>query len=139
MALIHKQGKIVILLSGKFAGCKAVIVSNNYQKKKFENCVLLGISKCPSLCLKKSRIASTKLNKIKVFIKKVNKNHFFVTRYNVNFGEKNGKLIRKFALNYIKSKKLQSRNNGEKNFIKNLLSDQCLFDKNKWFFEKLKF
>ncbi|AEA39097.1 60S ribosomal protein L27 (nucleomorph) [Cryptomonas paramecium] len=140
MALIHKQGKIVILLSGRFAGCKAVIVSNNHQRKKFENCVLLGISKYPSRYFKKkSKVSDAKSNKIKVFIKKVNKNHFFVTRYNVNFGEENGKLIRKFALNYIKNKKLQAKNNGEKNFIKNLLSEQCLFDKNKWFFERLKF
>lgn len=150
MSLTYKQGRIVILLNGRFSGCKAVIVNNNYlsnqsPQENFESIILLGIQKYPCNIIKKmNKTKIIQKSKIKIFLKSMNKNHFLPTRYNIDFGEENSEKIKKFALDYLQKKnkleneqKLNYKN--QKNFIKNLLIERYLSNKNKWFFQKLKF
>jgi large subunit ribosomal protein L27e len=150
MSLTYKQGRIVILLNGRFSGCKAVIVNNNNLSNKspqgnFESIVLLGIQRYPCNIIKKmNKTKIIQKSKIKIFLKSMNKNHFLPTRYNIDFGEENSEKIKTFALDYLQNKnkleneqKLNYKN--QKNFIKNLLLERYLSNKNKWFFQKLRF
>jgi large subunit ribosomal protein L27e len=151
MSLTYKPGRIVILLNGRFSGCKAVIVNNNClsnqnSQEKFESVILLGIQRYPCNITKKmSKTKIIQKSKIKIFLKSMNKNHFLPTRYNIDFGEENSEKIKSFALDYLHKKKNKLENEhdlsykNQKYFIKNLLLERYLSNKNKWFFQRLKF
>ena len=80
-----KPGRIVILLSGKFAGKKAVILKINYEGSRdrgFGNCLVAGLARYPRRVHK--RLSDKKIQrrlKVKTFVKYVNFNHFMPTRY----------------------------------------------------------
>jgi len=83
---IIKPGRVVILLSGRLAGKKAIIVRNydDGQKKgrKFPHALVAGIAKSPKQVTKrmgKKKIAE-KL-KVRPFMKVVNYSHLMPTRY----------------------------------------------------------
>jgi large subunit ribosomal protein L27e len=86
---IMKPGRVVLLLNGKFAGKKAIIVKNydEGQKKgrKFPHALVAGIYKAPKKVTKrmgKQRIANR--IKIRPFIKVANYAHLMPTRYIVS-------------------------------------------------------
>jgi ribosomal protein L14E/L6E/L27E len=111
MSLTYRQGRIVVLLNGRFSGCKAIIISNknlNIEKnsQNFESVFLLGIKRYPSIIKKKmNQVKQIKTSKIKIFFKNMNKSHFLPTRYNIDFGEENNEKIKKFISDYFLSKK----------------------------------
>ena len=80
-----KPGRVVILLSGKHAGKKAVIVKVFYEgskDRKFGHCLVAGIGRYPRRVTKK--MSDKKIGqrtRIKPFVKYVNFNHFIPTRY----------------------------------------------------------
>merc|ERR1719498_2189729 len=81
-----KQGKVVIVLQGRYAGRKAVIMKNvednNEKKWPYGHCVVAGIDRYP-LKVKRS-MADAKIKKrtaIKPFLKVINHNHIMPTRY----------------------------------------------------------
>ncbi len=80
-----KPGKIVIMLTGKYAGKKAVILKVFYEgskDRKFGHALVAGISRFPrkvTRSMSDERIA--KRIRIKPFVKYVNFNHFMPTRY----------------------------------------------------------
>ena len=80
-----KPGKIVIMLSGKYAGKKAVILKVFYdgsKDRKFGHALVAGISRYPRKVTK--AMSETRIGKrirIKPFVKYVNFNHFMPTRY----------------------------------------------------------
>ena len=80
-----KPGKIVVLLSGRYAGKKAVILKVFYEgskSRKFGHALVAGSGRAPRKVTKsmsESRIS--KRIKIKPFVKYVNFNHFMPTRY----------------------------------------------------------
>ena len=80
-----KPGRIVILLSGKYAGKKAVILKINYEGSKdkhFGHCLVAGISRYPRKVHKRqSEKVIARRTAIKPFVKYVNFNHFMPTRY----------------------------------------------------------
>ena len=148
MSLTYKQGRIVVLLNGRFSGCKAVIInnknlSNDRKTQNFESVYLLGLNKYPSKIKKKmNETKKIKSNKIKIFLKNMNKNHFLPTRYNIDFGEENNEKINNFVTDYLWHKKNKDEELNSKHkfdFIKNILLDKYLTNKNKWFFSKLHF
>jgi large subunit ribosomal protein L27e len=82
-----KPGRIVILLAGRFAGKKAIIVKqqdDGKKDKKFAHALVAGIERN---ALKVTRNMSQKKierrSKVKPFVKIVNYNHLMPTRYTV--------------------------------------------------------
>ncbi len=103
---------MVIILNGRYAGRKGIIVKSNYEnnrERKYPHCLVVGLSKGPRKATKKSlkKLEETmkklegkentadRLNKLKsfgVFIKTYNMSHLLVTRYSVkeDFGVEKG-------------------------------------------------
>ena len=85
MPKICKKGKIVVLLNGRYAGRKAIIVKVNEdgtKDQKFATAVVAGIASYPrkvTRAMKADRIK--KRTQIKPFVKTVNLNHIMPTRY----------------------------------------------------------
>ena len=87
-----KMGKVVIVLNGRFAGRKAVVLKVHEQgngSRKFSHALIAGVAKYPRKTTKgmsKKKIA--KKIAMKTFVRHVNLNHLFPTRYNVDFSTK---------------------------------------------------
>ena len=103
MVKFYKPGKIVVILNGRYAGRKGVIVKSNYESvkdRKYPHCMVVGLSKGPKKPTKKN-IAKMKaqikqlessdkenaadrvkrLNSFGIFIKTYNMSHLLATRY----------------------------------------------------------
>lgn len=82
-----KPGRVVVLLSGRRAGCKAVIVKQHDEGKKdrkFSHALVAGIQRAPLRVTRK--MSSKKIarrSKLKPFVKLVNYNHILPTRFQV--------------------------------------------------------
>ena len=80
-----KPGKVVVILSGKYAGKKAVIVKvneNANDKHKFPYAVVVGVERPPRKVVR--AMNEKKINKktqMKVFTKVMNLQHFMPTRF----------------------------------------------------------
>ena len=101
MVKFYKPGKIVVILNGRFAGRKGVIVKSNYESvkdRKYPHCMVVGLSKGPKKPTKKNIAklqakikklesqdnASDRVKNLKsfgVFIKHYNMAHLLATRY----------------------------------------------------------
>ena len=101
MVKFYKQGKIVVVLNGRFAGRKGVIVKSNYESvkdRKYPHCMVVGLSKGPKKPTKKniaklqakikklesSENPGDKVKRLKsfgIFIKTYNMSHLLATRY----------------------------------------------------------
>ncbi len=92
MGKILKSGKVVIMLAGRYAGRKAIVVKafdEGNQDRKFGHCLVAGIDRYPrriTRSMSKKKIA--KRSKIKPFVKFVNHNHVMPTRYVVDIDVK---------------------------------------------------
>eukprot|EP01094_Clydonella_sp_ATCC50884_P010552 TRINITY_DN2022_c0_g1_i2.p1 TRINITY_DN2022_c0_g1~~TRINITY_DN2022_c0_g1_i2.p1 ORF type:complete len:115 (-),score=30.19 TRINITY_DN2022_c0_g1_i2:290-634(-) len=84
MVKFMKSGKVVIVLQGKYAGRKAVVVRNyddGTETRKYGHAVIAGIDKYPrkvTRSMSKKKIA--RRSKIKPFVKTMNYNHLMPTR-----------------------------------------------------------
>merc|ERR1711981_1264466 len=82
---ILKYGRVVLLLSGRYAGRKGVIVKVHEESnadRKFPHALVAGIDRYPRKVHKKlSKKRFEKKTKIKPFIKYVNLNHMMPTRH----------------------------------------------------------
>ena len=80
-----KPGNIVVLLSGKYAGKKAVIIKLFYEgskDRKFGHALVAGIGRAPRKVTKAmSDERAARRIRIKPFVKYINFNHFMPTRY----------------------------------------------------------
>merc|ERR1719272_2523328 len=83
-----KQGKVVIVLSGRYAGKKAIVVKTFDEGSKdrpFGHCLVAGIDRYPLKVTKAmSKTKIIKRSNIKPFLKYINFNHMMPTRYTVN-------------------------------------------------------
>ena len=87
MGKFMKPGRVCIVLSGRQAGKKAIIV-NQHDKgtdsKKFPHALIAGVQRAPMRVnrrMGKKRLA--KRSKVKPFLKYVNYNHLMPTRYTI--------------------------------------------------------
>merc|ERR1711881_50425 len=82
---ILKYGRVVILLTGRYAGRKGVIVKvhdDSHQDRKFPHALVAGINRYPRKVHKNlSKKSMARKIKIKPFIKYVNLNHLMPTRH----------------------------------------------------------
>ena len=83
-----KTGKVVIILAGRYAGKKAIVVKSYDEGTKehaFPHALVAGIERAP-LAVTKSMTKKKVLNrtKVKPFVKFINYQHLMPTRYTVN-------------------------------------------------------
>ena len=101
MVKFYKPGKIVVVLNGRYAGKKGIIVKSNYESvkdRKYPHCMVVGIAKGPRKPTKKNIAklqakikeleskdnSSDKIKALKsfgIFIKTYNMSHLLATRY----------------------------------------------------------
>lgn len=80
-----KQGKVVLMLNGRYAGHKAVVVKNfdeGTSSRPYPHAIVAGIDRYPlKITRAMSKKKAAKRSKIKPFVKAVNYNHFMPTRF----------------------------------------------------------
>uniref|UniRef100_A0A671KXD3 60S ribosomal protein L27 n=8 Tax=Clupeocephala TaxID=186625 RepID=A0A671KXD3_9TELE len=136
MGKFMKPGKVVMVLAGRYAGRKAVIVKNiddGTSDRPYSHALVAGIDRYPrkvTTTMGKKKIA--KRSKIKAFVKVFNYNHLMPTRYSVDIPlDKtvvNKDVFRDPAL------KRKARREAKVKF-----EERYKTGKNKWFFQKLRF
>ncbi|RAL42509.1 hypothetical protein DM860_011127 [Cuscuta australis] len=135
MVKFLKPNKAVILLQGRYAGKKAVIVKSfeeGTHERRYGHCLVAGISKYPSKIIRKdSAKKQAKKSRVKAFVKVVNYNHIMPTRYTLDVELKD----------VITPDCLQSRNKRvtAAKEAKSRLEERFKSGKNRWFFSKLRF
>merc|ERR1712003_153104 len=136
---ILKSGKVVIVLQGRFAGRKGVVVEtydNGTDKKKYGHALVVGIDRYP-LAVNRAmgRREIAKRSRLKPFVKAVNYKHLMPTRYSldVKFNDSIGEDALKVGA-IEKGKRSQVRK-----AVKSKLEERYVAGKNKWFFTKLRF
>nr|P41101.1 RecName: Full=Large ribosomal subunit protein eL27; AltName: Full=60S ribosomal protein L27 [Solanum tuberosum]CAB57298.1 60S ribosomal protein L27 [Solanum tuberosum] len=133
-----KPNKAVILLQGKYAGRKAVIVrafDEGTRDRPYGHCLVAGISRYPKKVIRKdSAKKAGKKSRVKAFIKLVNYNHIMPTRYTLDEDLKD---VVKDVVNadvlQARDKKVTARR------TKARLAERFKTGKNRWFFTKLRF
>mmetsp|Transcript_55346 Transcript_55346/g.132040 ORF Transcript_55346/g.132040 Transcript_55346/m.132040 type:complete len:148 (+) Transcript_55346:83-526(+) len=87
MGKFIKAGRVVVLLQGRYAGKKAIVVKNfddGSKARPFGHCLVAGVENPPKKVTKKmSKRKITKRTRVKPFVKYVNYNHMMVTRYQI--------------------------------------------------------
>ncbi|KAK4420587.1 60S ribosomal protein L27 [Sesamum alatum] len=135
MVKFLKPNKAVILLQGRFAGHKAVIVKNfdeGTRDRPYGHCLVAGIGKYPSKVIRKdSAKKQAKKSRVKAFIKLVNYNHIMPTRYTLDVDLKD--IVSAEAL-VSRDKKVTACKE-----IKGRFQERFKTGKNRWFFSKLRF
>ncbi|GLT81086.1 hypothetical protein SLA2020_524910 [Shorea laevis] len=135
MVKFLKPNKAVILLQGRFAGRKAVIVRSfdeGTRERPYGHCLVAGISKYPAKVIRKDSSKKTaKKSRVKAFVKLVNYSHVMPTRYTLDVDLKD----------VVTADALQSRDKkvttGKE--IKKRFEERFKTGKNRWFFSKLRF
>ncbi|XP_077979352.1 large ribosomal subunit protein eL27-like [Glandiceps talaboti] len=136
MGKFMKAGKVVLVLNGRFAGRKAVIVKNydeGTSEKPYGHALVAGIDKYPRKVTK--RMGKKKLaqrSKIKSFVRVVNYNHLMPTRYSVDVNIDKA-VVNKDAFR-DPGKRRKARREAKAKF-----EERYKTGKNKWFFQKLRF
>ncbi|KAJ1680021.1 60S ribosomal protein L27B, partial [Spiromyces aspiralis] len=87
MPKFMKPGKVVIVLQGRYAGKKAVIIKNfdeGTSERPYGHALIAGVDRYPKKVTK--RMGKAKVEKrstLKSFVKVVNYNHLMPTRYGI--------------------------------------------------------
>ncbi|TPX33355.1 hypothetical protein SmJEL517_g03786 [Synchytrium microbalum] len=134
MVKFLKPNKVVIILHGRYAGKKAVIVKNSDEgtsARPYPHAVVVGIEKYPlkvNKTMGQKRIAKRSI--VKTFIKTINYNHLMPTRYNLDIDLKN--------IVTAEVAKEPSQRVEAKKAIRKLFEERYNSGKNRWFFQKLR-
>merc|ERR1711994_550554 len=124
---------VVLLLSGRYAGRKAVIVKSyddGTGDRQYGHALVIGMERYPRPVTKSmSKLKVKRRSKIKPFIKVANYNHMMPTRYSVDTN---------FTFNKDALKEPPKRKTARHN-ARLLLEERYKTGKNKWFFNKLQF
>ncbi|ORM41806.1 60S ribosomal protein L27 [Babesia sp. Xinjiang] len=87
MVKLMRPGRVVIVLAGRRAGRKGIVVQcndNPSKRRPYSNCLVAGIDKYPlKVTRKMSKEKVKKRLRIKPFVKYINVNHLMPTRYTV--------------------------------------------------------
>jgi len=133
---VYKAGKVAIVLQGRQAGKKVVIikqVDDGNKERPYPHAIVAGIERYPRKVTK--RMGAKRLarrSKVKPFIKVVNYSHLFPTRYSLELEGLKGILS-------AETFKEPSQREDSKKQLKKLLEDRYTNGKNKWFFQPLRF
>ncbi|KAH9171810.1 60S ribosomal protein L27 [Lactarius sanguifluus] len=135
MVKVYKPGKVAIVLQGRQAGKKVVIikqVDDGTKERQYPHAIVAGIERYPRKVTK--RMGAKRLarrSKVKPFIKVVNYSHLFPTRYSVELDGLKGILS-------SETFKEPSQREDSKKQLKKLLEERYTGGKNKWFFQPLR-
>ena len=136
MGKIMKPGKVVLVLGGRYAGRKAVVIKTYDEgstDRPYSHCLVAGVDRYPRKVTKSmSKKRLEKRSKIKSFFRVVNANHLMPTRYSVDINFDKNKVNKES----FKDKASRSRARTD---IKQKLEERYKTGKNKWFFTKLRF
>merc|ERR1711976_386638 len=137
MVKIYKPGRVVILLTGRFAGKKAIVVKSNdegTQERQYEHALVAGIERYPRKVVKRmTKKKIEKKSKIKPFIQIVNLKHVMPTRYTAT-----DIAFDKVNINKETIKDPRKRRKA-KLMIKGKFEERYKSGKNRWLFQKLRF
>ncbi|CAL5219349.1 g1165 [Coccomyxa viridis] len=135
MVKFLKPGKVVILLTGRYAGKKAVIVKNNDDGttgRPYGHAIVAGLAKEPRKVIKRSSIKKQeKRSKVKTFLKVVNYQHLMPTRYTLDVDLKS--LVTADVVDNS-TKRIEVRKE-----VNGIMEEKFKTGKNRWFFQKLRF
>ncbi|EJD01925.1 60s ribosomal protein l27 [Fomitiporia mediterranea MF3/22] len=136
MVKIYKPGKVALVLQGRQAGKKVVVIKQNDEGTKerpYPHAIIVGIERYPRKVTR--RMGAKKLerrNKVKPFVKAINYSHLFPTRYTLELEGLKG-VVSAEALKEP-SQKVDSKKNAKK-----LFEERYVTGKNKWFFQAMQF
>ncbi|KAM0751698.1 hypothetical protein T439DRAFT_324898 [Meredithblackwellia eburnea MCA 4105] len=136
MPKIYKPGKVALVLSGRFAGRKVIVIRQSDEGTKerpYPHAIVAGIERYPRKVTKgmgKKRIE--KRSKVKPFIKSINYNHLLPTRYAIELDGLKGSVA-------PETFKEPTHREEAKKAIKKQFEEKYLAGKNKWFFTPLRF
>lgn len=136
MGKFMKSTKVVLVLSGRYAGRKAVIVKNYddaTQDRGYSHALVAGIDRYPRKVTK--RMGKRKMkerSKMKTFIKVINYNHLMPTRYSIDVNLDKS-CVNKDAFRDPALKRKARRE------VKGKFEERYKTGKNRWFFQKLRF
>ncbi|MBA0715511.1 hypothetical protein Golax_014404 [Gossypium laxum] len=134
MVKFLKSNKAVIVLQGRYAGRKAVIVrsfDDGTRDRPYGHCLVAGIKKYPSKVIRKDSAKKTaKKSRVKCFVKLVNYQHLMPTRYTLDVDLKD--VVTVDALQ-TKDKKVAACKATKERF-----EERFKTGKNRWFFTKLR-
>ncbi|VEN53799.1 unnamed protein product [Callosobruchus maculatus] len=135
MGKIMKSGKVVLVLGGRYAGRKAVVIKNyddGTSDKQYGHALVAGIDRYPRKIHKRmGKSKMHKRSKIKPFVKILNYNHLMPTRYSVDLTS-DLKVTPKELKDPMKRKKIRFQTRVK-------FEERYKLGKNKWFFQKLRF
>ena len=145
MAIV-KSGKVVIILAGRHAGKKAVVVKTNEDgnaDKRFSHCLVAGIARGPRKVTRgmSKKKVEKRSRSMKPFVKYINVRHVFPTRYQVDMDLK--KAVDEADLMNAE-KKVETKKNLKKIFEDRYLNQKSVTSEKKaagssYFFQKLRF
>ena len=131
-----KAGKVVVVLNGRYAGKKAVIVRafDNSKGRNYGHCLLAGVDQAPRKVTKSmTKREILRRTTIRPFIKVINVNHLMPTRYSFDIENMSQIMSGKNA-------EVGTRMGGDaKKQIKTIFEKRYRSGKNLWFFSKLRF
>merc|ERR1711982_11374 len=136
MGKFMKSTKVVLILGGRYAGRKAVIVKNYddaTQDRGYAHALVAGIDRYPRKVTK--RMGKRKMkerSKLKTFVKVLNYNHLMPTRYSIDVNLDKS-CVNKDAFRDPALKRKARRE------VKAKLEERYKTGKNRWFFQKLRF
>ncbi|KAE8222347.1 hypothetical protein CF319_g4427 [Tilletia indica] len=133
---IYKPGKVAVVLQGRHAGKKVVVIKqydDGSKERSYPFVLAAGIERYP-LKVTKSMGAKklAKRSKVKPFIKVINYNHLMPTRYALELEGLKGAVS-------TETFKEPSQREDAKKVIKKLLEERYASGKNRWFFQPLRF
>eukprot|EP00008_Paramoeba_atlantica_P013103 CAMPEP_0201475744 /NCGR_PEP_ID=MMETSP0151_2-20130828/1106_1 /ASSEMBLY_ACC=CAM_ASM_000257 /TAXON_ID=200890 /ORGANISM="Paramoeba atlantica, Strain 621/1 / CCAP 1560/9" /LENGTH=140 /DNA_ID=CAMNT_0047855917 /DNA_START=47 /DNA_END=469 /DNA_ORIENTATION=+ len=136
---ILKSGKVVIVLQGRYAGHKGVVVETydeGTEKRKYPHALVVGVDRYPlSVSRAMGRRKIAKRSRVKPFVKAVNYKHLMPTRYSFDI-----KLNDVLGEDSIKVGAIETgKRSVVRKAIKSRLEERYVAGKNKWFFTKLRF
>ncbi|KAG6422979.1 hypothetical protein SASPL_113362 [Salvia splendens] len=135
MVKFLKPNKAVVVLQGRYAGRKAVIVrsfDDGTRDRPYGHCLVVGLTKYPRKVIRKdSAKKQAKKSRVKCFIKLVNYNHIMPTRYTLDVDLKD--VVTADCL-LSKDKKVTAAKETKARF-----EERFKTGKNRWFFTKLRY
>ena len=144
--LLTESGKVVIVLAGRFAGKKAVVVKtfdDGSDEKQFSHCLVAGIARGPRKVTRgmSKKKVEKRSRTMKPFVKYINVRHVFPTRYTVDMDLK--KSVDEADL-LDETKKVDVKNGLKKVFEDRYLNQKAVTSEKKaagssYFFQKLRF
>ncbi|RWS04724.1 60S ribosomal protein L27-like protein [Dinothrombium tinctorium] len=136
MVKIMKPNKVVLVLNGKYAGRKAIVLRNQDEgttDRSYGHALVAGIDRYPRPIIRRmGKKKREKRCKIKPFLKIYNYNHLMPTRYRVDIN------IDKKVLAKDVTKDAVKRRNARRE-VKAKFEEKYKTGSSKWFFSKLRF